>query len=138
MRLRILIAAAAAPLLAALLGGCAKEYAFIPPSDAEGKACVAQCQVSQTGCRRDQDRRAEAAADQCEVESARREEACTIKAPIEYAACLKFAKNDEERKACVLNDCEQPSCQPSANYGLCAGDYRTCFQSCGGRIEVIE
>ena len=123
---------------ALLLMGCAKEYAYIPPADAEGKACVAQCQTREASCRRDQDRRAASAQEACEAEAARRQDKCEIQAPIEYAACLKFAKNDEERKACVLDDCDAASCEQSGNYGLCAGDYRTCFQSCGGRIEILD
>ena len=123
---------------ALLLAGCAKEYAYIPPADAEGKACVARCQSAQAECRAAQDRRAEAAAKQCEAEAARKQGVCEVQAPIEYAACLKFAKNDEERKACMLDDCERESCGRSASYGLCADDYRTCFQSCGGRIEILD
>ena len=57
---------------------------------------------------------------------------------IEYLACLKFAKTDEDRKACARTDCSQPSCQQSGDYGLCSSDYRVCFQSCGGTIGVIE
>lgn len=123
---------------ALLLMGCAREYAYIPPTDAEGKGCVAQCQTRETSCRRDQDRRAAAAQDACEAEAARRQDKCEIEAPIEYAACLKFAKSDEERKACEIKDCDQSSCQQSGNYGLCSSDYRTCFQSCGGKIEILD
>jgi hypothetical protein len=123
---------------AVLLAACAKEYAYIPPTDADGKACVAQCQTREASCRRDQDRRAAAAQDTCEAEAARRQDRCEVEAPIEYAACLKFARNEEERKACVLEDCSQPSCQQAGNYGLCGSDYRTCFQSCGGKIEILE
>ena len=124
---------------AALLSACTTtEYVFTPPETAEGKACVERCQASQSSCRRDQDARAERIRVRCEAESARREEACTIQAPIEYAACLKFAKTDEERAACALQDCTQPACHASPSYALCDGDFRICYQNCGGRIDLIE
>jgi len=124
---------------AVLLSACTTtEYVFTPPDTREGKACVERCQASQSSCRRDQDARAERAKQQCEVESDRREQKCAIQAPIEYAACLKFAKTDEERKACVLDDCDQQDCSASSNYGLCDGDFRVCYQNCGGKIDLIE
>ena len=126
-------------VVALLLGACTTtQYVFTPPESAEGKACVERCQVKQTACRRDQDARAERAKAQCEAEAARREDACQIQAPIEYAACLKFAKTDEERKACVLEDCTQQACYPNSDYGLCTSDFNVCFQTCGGKIEIIE
>ena len=124
---------------ALLLSACSTtEYVFTPPETAEGKACVERCQASQSSCRHDQDRRAERIRGQCEAESARREEACQVQAPIEYAACLKFARTDEERAACALEDCTQPACHASSNYALCDNDFRFCFQNCGGRIDLIE
>ena len=124
---------------ALLLGACTStETIFTPPETAEGKACVERCQASQTSCRRDQDRRAERDKLQCETEAAKREDQCQAKAPFEYAACLKFAKNDEERKACELDDCTQSACYTSSNYGLCSGDFRVCYQNCGGKITTIE
>ena len=125
--------------VALLLSACSTtEYVFTPPDTPEGRACVAQCQARETSCRRDQDRRAAAAQEACEVESARREDKCEVKSSVEYVACLKFAKTDEDRKACVKEDCTQASCQQAGNYGLCSSDYRVCFQSCGGTIGVIE
>ena len=124
---------------AALLGACSTtEYVYTPPETAEGKACVERCQASQTSCRRDQDRRAERDQAKCEGESARREQTCEVQAPIEYAACLKFAKNDAERAACELDDCTREACHASVNYGLCTGDFRVCYQTCGGKIGTIE
>ena len=129
-----------AMVVAALaLSACStKEYVFTPPDTAEGRACVAQCQTRQDACRREQDRRAAAIQAQCEEEAAMREGECKIESNIEYLACLKFAKTNEERNACAKKDCAQPSCQQSCDYGLCSGDYRVCFQSCGGTIGIIE
>jgi hypothetical protein len=125
--------------VALLLGACTStQYVFTPPETAEGKACVERCKATQASCRRDQDVRADRARAQCEAEAARREDACEIQAPIEYAACLKFAKTDEERRACALEDCTQQACYPSPNYGLCSSDFNVCFQTCGGKIDVIE
>ena len=124
---------------ALLLSACStREYVFTPPDTAEGRACVAKCQTSQDACRRNQDRRAAEAQEACEVESARREAKCELQSDVEYLACLKFARTDEERKACAPTDCKQPSCSVSPDYGLCSSDYRVCFQSCGGTIGVIE
>ena len=124
---------------AMLLAACStREYVFTPPDTPEGKACVAKCQVNETACRRDQDLRADRARAQCAAEAERRESSCEVKAPIEYAACLKFAKNDEERAACTLQDCTQPACYANPDYGLCGSDYRVCFQSCGGKIGIVE
>jgi hypothetical protein len=124
---------------ALLLSGCTTtEYVFTPPATAEGKACVERCQASQASCRRDQDARAERIRVQCQGEADRRETACQIQAPIEYAACLKFAKTDEQRAACQLQDCTQPACQATSNYALCDNDFRFCYQNCGGTIDLIE
>ncbi|MGH6960216.1 MAG: hypothetical protein ACREE7_07025 [Dongiaceae bacterium] len=133
--MKIQLIAAAALLLAAC---STTEYVFTPPETAEGKACVERCQATQSSCRREQDVRADHAKAQCEADSARREKQCAIQAPIEYAACLRFARNDEERAACALEDCTQPACYASPQYGLCDGDFRFCYQNCGGKIDLIE
>ena len=133
MRTRTIVAATL------LLSACTTtEYAFTPPESAEGKACVERCQATQTACRRDQDVRADRAKTQCEAEADRREVACRIQAPIEYAACLKFAKTDADRAACALEDCTQPACYATPQYGLCQDDFRYCYQNCGGKIDLIE
>lgn len=36
---------------AILFGSCAKEYTYSPPTTAEGRACVAECQGTQSACR---------------------------------------------------------------------------------------
>jgi hypothetical protein len=124
---------------ALLLSACTTtEYVYTPPATPEGKACVERCQASQASCRRDQDARAERIRLQCQAEADRREAACRIQAPIEYAACLKFAKNDEERAACQLQDCAQAACQAVSSYALCDNDFRFCYQNCGGTIDLIE
>ena len=124
---------------ALLLSACTTtQTVFTPPETPEGRACVVRCQATQTSCRRDQDIRADRARAQCQAESDRREEECEVKAPIEYAACLKFAKTDEERAACKLKECTEQACYPSPNYTLCEGDFRVCFQTCGGKITIIE
>jgi hypothetical protein len=124
---------------ALLLSACSTtEYTFTPPETAEGRACVERCQRTQQACRHDRDARAEDDAERCAVESRRREEKCDIEANVEYVSCLKFAKTNAEREACVKKDCSQPSCERSASYALCDSDYRACYQNCGGRIGVIE
>ena len=125
--------------MAVLLAACSTtEVVYTPPETEQGKACVQRCQADQVACRRDQDVRAERAKHQCQAEADRRESACRIQAPLEYAACLKFAKTDADRAACALEECTQPSCYATPQYGLCEGDFRFCYQNCGGRIDVIE
>jgi hypothetical protein len=125
-------------IAALLLGACAKEYVYTPPTTPEGRACVQRCQTDQQTCRRRQDQRAEAAAAECRATAERREFKCEAEATVEYAACLKFAKTDEERKSCAKESCEPDACPVSPNYGLCDSDYRVCFQSCGGTIDVRD
>jgi hypothetical protein len=129
---------AIALLAALLLAACAKEYTFTPPASAEGRACVERCQGSQSSCRRDQDLKADRARTQCEADAARRQEQCQLEAPMEYAACLKFAKTDEDRAACTLRDCDQPACYSSPSYSLCERDYRACYENCGGKVGIRE
>ena len=125
--------------VALVLSACSTtEYVYTPPESAEGRACVANCQAQQQACRRDQDARAERGRQRCEVDSDRREATCRLQAPVEYAACLKFAKDDEQRAACTLADCTQPECTAAPNYALCENDFRVCFQTCGGKIDLIE
>jgi hypothetical protein len=128
----------AAALLPVLLGACAKEYVYTPPSTPEGRACVQRCQTDQQTCRRGQDRRAEAAAEDCRATAERRELKCEAEATVEYMACLKYAKTDADREACTKESCEPDACTPSPNYSLCDGDFRVCFQSCGGTIDVRD
>jgi hypothetical protein len=123
---------------ALLLAGCAKEYTFTPPATAEGRACVAGCQAAQSSCRVDQDRRAERVRKQCVVDAEQREQRCKIEAPIEYAACLKFGKTEEERAACRLRDCTEAACNPAPSYALCESDYRACYENCGGKVRIRD
>lgn len=132
------IAIVASALLPLLLGACAKEYVYTPPATPEGRACVQRCQTDQQACRRRQDQRAEAAAADCRATAERRELKCEAEATVEYAACLKFAKTDEERKSCAKESCDPDACTVAPSYGLCHDDYRVCFQSCGGTIDVRD
>lgn len=130
---RIAIVAAAL-----VLGACAKEYVYTPPTSPEGRACVQRCQTDQQACRHTQDRRAEAAAHDCRATAERREMKCETEATVEYMACLKYAKTDADRAACAKESCEPDACTPSPSYGVCDGDFRVCFQTCGGTIDVRD
>ena len=122
-----------------LLAACSHtEYIYTPPETPEGKACVERCQAKQTTCRKDQDLKAEKQVARCEDEAHRREMMCNVRAPIDYASCIKLAKTDGERAACRLEDCTQPACQAAPTYGICENDFRICYQSCGGTIRAIE
>ncbi len=120
------------------LCGCATEYTYTPPPTAEGRACVAQCQDNQISCRGVQDRRQSDEMQQCKDESAHKQSQCEHDSQIEYDACLRYAKTDADRKACHRASCDQPGCFTSSNYGLCDGDYRACYQNCGGTVGVLK
>jgi hypothetical protein len=125
-------------IAALLLGACAKEYVYTPPSTPEGRACVERCQTQQQACRREADRRAAASAEYCRTQAERQELKCEAEATVEYLACLKYAKTDADRQSCSKASCEPDSCDVAPNYSLCDGDFRVCFQSCGGTIGVRD
>lgn len=124
---------------ALVLSACSTtEYIYTPPATPEGRACVERCSVAQTACRKDQDEKAEKQLARCEEESHRREMVCTLRAPIDYATCLRLAKTEAQRAACAQEDCEQPACQVSPSYAMCSNDFRVCYQTCGGTVRAVE
>jgi hypothetical protein len=132
MKTRILAAAAL------LLSACATEYTYTPPATAEGKACVGKCQGTQQACRDQQDTRASRARRQCEEESDRREEKCEVEASADYLACLRYARTEDERKACQKRTCDASACSDAPHYSLCDSDYRACYENCGGKVDVRD
>jgi hypothetical protein len=130
------------PALALLLLACGPEYVYTPPQTADGQACVAQCQATQTGCRASQKGRAEAAAAQCQAEMTQRSNQCEQAKSAEYASCLSYARSDAARNACdqdrKRHSCDQPACLGTASYERCDADYRGCYQACGGQVGVKQ
>ena len=95
------------------------EYNYRPPADDQGRACIAQCNAGKTTCRSNADLKAENERLRCEQD-----------ASSEYRRCQNRAVNDAARAECV-----ERSCNFEADTGICEGDYRICFQSCGGVVE---
>ena len=95
-------------------------YRYTPPSDPLSRPCVSQCLADKGNCRNTADLKAQNAELRCELE-----------ARDDYERCLGNAKGDQGRSSC-----NRRSCSSHADYGQCEGDYRTCFQSCGGVIDT--
>lgn len=133
------------------LTGCATEYTYAPPTTMEGKQCVQQCQVTQGSCRNLQSQNALAARQQCESTSSRAFSQCETEASAKYSqcqqesqqdynSCLKYASNRAicRQKSCFKETCYKPSCYQSADYGFCDGEFRSCYQNCGGTVGVMK
>lgn len=110
----------AALLGAWMLAGCGPRivYDFIPPESPEGRLCAAQCATSQSYCRQS----AEANHRACE--------ASYQSALASYNAC-----REAKGKGCVSpQTCFYPSTSG------CDEAYRSCFSTCGGRVQarVVE
>jgi hypothetical protein len=137
--------------LAILMGSCATEYTYTPPITAEGRECVAQCQVTQSSCRNDtfqsasdtqrqcQSNAAEEQ-DQCERASAEKFSRCEQESQTEYFACLKYASNRAacNQVICVKESCSQPGCFNAANFTFCDSEFRGCYQNCGGSVGILK
>lgn len=135
----------------ALLAGCATEYAYTPPTSEQGMTCVTRCQSAQQRCRNTQVQVAATAKqsciqrsqqdyDLCTYNAENEHTACTAKAEGEYVACLKYAS---DRKSCIKNKCEKTACYRdgcyhSPDYAYCDSDFRSCYQQCGGKVDVIK
>lgn len=137
--------------LAILIGSCTTEYTYTPPTTADGRECVAQCQVTQSACRNDtfqsasesqlqcQSNAAETQ-DQCESASEEKFSRCEQASQAEYFACLKYASNRAAcyQAICVKEACSQPSCYNSANFDFCDSEFRGCYQNCGGSVGILN
>lgn len=98
------------------------EYTYTPPLDDRGRKCVADCNAERQDCRAGADARAEKERSQCE-----------IKSNTSYYACLATAPDQKARDACVHEEC-----RADPQYAACDGDFRTCFQVCGGTVTTQQ
>jgi hypothetical protein len=119
--MRVLVVAALTLAAAACGPFYSTEYNFIPPSDPHSRACISQCNSDKTQCRAN----AQASAENEQLR-------CQVDAGNDYERCLNKAGNDDARKKCSKRSCYANA--DSAN-AICDGDFRGCFQSCGGTVE---
>lgn len=133
------------------LTGCATEYTYAPPITMEGKQCVQQCQTTQSSCRNLQSQNAlasrqqcestsSAAFSQCDTETNAKYNQCQQESQQDYNSCLKYASNRAtcRQKICFKESCYKPSCYQSADYSYCDGEFRSCYQNCGGTVGVMK
>ncbi len=92
-------------------------YDFTPPESNAGRACIYQCENSRGQCRQLEEYRA----DDCERRSDYEVERCEREI---------WRRKGREPK---WYECGGESC--SANLDRCDEQYRSCYQSCGGRIR---
>ena len=115
-----------AVLLAAMeLAACSQlretHYNYLPPKDAQGLACVAQCSAANSACLTEADKLAAGERDRCELESRQ-----------EYDLCLSRPHMD------ASPSCEPRRCPVSDEAAACDPVYRACFEHCGGTVEAQQ
>ncbi len=95
-----------------MLAGCGPmyetQYSFVPPENESARACIFQCENGKL---------------QCHQLEEMKEENCENRADRDYYRC-----KDRGEKYCYRESC-------SVDYERCEGQYRSCYQACGGRVE---
>lgn len=99
-------------------------YEYYPPATEAGRQCVVQCSGVREMCISNENFRAQNDRAACEQRNHRN-----------YQQCMRHADDKDEAKACART---QQSCYVSANTYRCDENYRSCYVTCGGRIEVIQ
>ena len=106
----------------ASLTGCGPmyqtEYIYTPPKSQTGNACVFQCENSKQQCQQIQEMRSED---------------CERRAEYDYQRCEDRIYDREGRDA-KWYECSRESC--TADVERCEATYRSCYQSCGGKVEA--
>jgi hypothetical protein len=103
-------------LLVVVLNGCAEslqDRQLIQPTDAQGRDCVAGCELPKS---------------QCEQRQRAREEECQrfyAPAKADYDLCIKSGGGN----------CSPPDTCLGPDMRICEVQYDDCFQACGGRVE---
>ena len=103
-----------------IAGWFSDDYKFTPPATAEGKTCIEKCEEKQDGCKTDTENKAE-----------KEHQECNSKAEAEYNACLRYSCN---RATCSKGFCIKQFVSTSS----CSEKYRTCYQNCGGTVDIIK
>ncbi len=110
-----------AVLIAIFFTGCGPiydtQYTFDPPEGGSGRACVAQCETSKFQC----EQLEEMKADRCRDRAEREAEQCRNRV---------YWKEGREPK---WYECGTDSCSTDAE--KCESRYRSCYQTCGGRVR---
>ena len=108
-----------------LLTGCSfVRYEYHPPSTDGGRQCVAQCSIAREVCVGNENQRA-----------ANERQVCEQQNRWNYQNCIRRAKDKDDARSCSRY---QNSCWASPNTYRCDENYRSCFVSCGGHINVIK
>jgi len=107
----------------AFLVGCGPlyqtDYVFTPPKSSGGVSCTYQCETVKSQCEQIEELEAE----RCESYSQSEQDSCE--------ADIRYRKNREPK----WYECVPDSC--SVDKEKCETNYRTCYQSCGGRVETV-
>ena len=98
------------------------DYKFTPPATTEGKACIAKCEEKQDSCSSGIKEKADKKFEDCENKNKQ-----------EYDSCLKYSSN---RAACSPN--EKICIHDFVSTSSCEEKYRTCYQNCGGTVEILK
>ena len=114
--------------LAALTAACATGpqyrtfYDFVPPTTAEGRSCVFQCENTKMQCSQLEEMRVA----NCEDRADYRHGQCMDRAQDAYQRCQQSGN-----QYCVQSYCARESCSYSSR---CENQYNRCFEVCGGEI----
>ena len=95
------------------------EYVFSPPESATGRTCTFHCETMRGQCLQLEQVKAQ----QCESYSQREQDYC------EYN--IRVSKDREPK----WYECVPESCNVDSE--RCEQSYRSCYQSCGGRVETV-
>lgn len=91
-------------------------YTFSPPQSSEGKTCTFQCNQIKLQCQQLEDMNN----DRCQRDSERERRDCEWE--------IRMTKGREPK----WYECGGSSC--SVDYARCEETYRSCYESCGGKI----
>lgn len=97
------------------------DYKFTPPATAEGKVCLAKCEEKQDSC-----------SSAIKESNEKKQTDCENKAAQEKDACLKYSS---DRTTCNKVSVCMPGFEGTSE---CEKKYRTCYQICGGTVEIIK
>ena len=117
------------------LSACSTTYSYTPPPDAEGKACIQKCQERKNACDNAEFERARNEYNQCEQRAANEYNQCEHDATIAENACLRSASIPS---SCYREVCIKTPCYENADTSYCFNEFNSCYQQCGGNVEVVE
>jgi hypothetical protein len=104
------------------LNGCGPmyntEYSLVPPKSESGRACTYHCDSGKMQCRQIEELRV----DRCQIQAREDDRECEAR--------IRWDKGRSPK----WYECGSSSC--TADYDQCDAQYRSCFQSCGGRVET--